>query len=639
MIKMLTKRLLGILVIGLLCIIMLDYGLRFARGHQQMEEVSEDYFLQVRTLIENNQRELDLALEDFSDTSLQKTKVVSYVIERYPEIESDILELKKLAKILEVDEIHLFNTSGEIYFGTHPEYYYYTFQSGEQMSYFLPMLKDQSLEMCQEIMPNTAENKLMQYAAVWREDGKGIIQVGLVPERVLEIEEENSLNNIVSVIPSEKKTELYIVSEEGGKILASTDTSGKYENGDDLGVPWEKATDSMSMAHVRLNDRKYCVFMQRHQDMIYIRTYPSWLLFREIFLDTGFTTIYILLLFLILMILLRYYANSRVIKDLNRINKDMKDMESGAKYYVSSTTQIPELSELTAAINGMTDSIRSAFQNFSIALEKSNIQIGIYEYSNSNNQYFVSERVWEILKVKRNPEGDRENDRLLLSSRIKEMKNSPYDIEKNIYTFTMGEERSYVHIEEFDYDHHKILLLVDTTNEYQEKEKIIMERDRDYLTTLYTRRAFIEQIRNLFQSENKLKQAAVLMVDADGLKKVNDRNGHHAGDQYLKEISALLLRESGKNAICARLGGDEFAVLLYGYDSEEALVRTIQNIQSKDASYYMTIPGEEMKIPLLYSVGYAIYKRDADDYHTLLKCADERMYYIKEKRHAQQEEN
>lgn len=639
MIKMLTKRLLGILVIGLLCIIMLDYGLRFARGHQQMEEVSEDYFLQVRTLIENNQRELDLALEDFSDTSLQKAKVVSYVIERYPEIESDILELKKLAKILEVDEIHLFNTSGEIYFGTHPEYYYYTFQSGEQMSYFLPMLKDQSLEMCQEIMPNTAENKLMQYAAVWREDGKGIIQVGLVPERVLEIEEENSLNNIVSVIPSEKKTELYIVSEEGGKILASTDTSGKYENGDDLGVPWEKATDSMSMAHVRLNDRKYCVFMQRHQDMIYIRTYPSWLLFREIFLDTGFTTIYILLLFLILMILLRYYANSRVIKDLNRINKDMKDMESGAKYYVSSTTQIPELSELTAAINGMTDSIRSAFQNFSIALEKSNIQIGIYEYSNSNNQYFVSERVWEILKVKRNPEGDRENDRLLLSSRIKEMKNSPYDIEKNIYTFTMGEERSYVHIEEFDYDHHKILLLVDTTNEYQEKEKIIMERDRDYLTTLYTRRAFIEQIRNLFQSENKLKQAAVLMVDADGLKKVNDRNGHHAGDQYLKEISALLLRESGKNAICARLGGDEFAVLLYGYDSEEALVRTIQNIQSKDASYYMTIPGEEMKIPLLYSVGYAIYKRDADDYHTLLKCADERMYYIKEKRHAQQEEN
>lgn len=639
MIKMLTKRLLGILVIGLLCIIMLDYGLRFARGHQQMEEVSEDYFLQVRTLIENNQRELDLALEDFSDTSLQKAKVVSYVIERYPEIESDILELKKLAKILEVDEIHLFNTSGEIYFGTHPEYYYYTFQSGEQMSYFLPMLKDHSLEMCQEIMPNTAENKLMQYAAVWREDGKGIIQVGLVPERVLEIEEENSLNNIVSVIPSEKKTELYIVSEKGGKILASTDTSGKYENGDALGVPWEKATDSMSMAHVRLNDRKYCVFMQRHQDMIYIRTYPSWSLFREIFLDTGFTTIYILLLFLILLILLRYYANSRVIKDLNRINKDMRDMESGAKYYVSSTTQIPELYELTAAINGMTDSIRSAFQNFSIALEKSNIQIGIYEYSNSNNQYFVSERVWEILKVKRNPEGDREKDRLLLSSRIKEMKNSPYDIEKNIYTFTMGEERSYVHIEEFDYDHHKILLLVDTTNEYQEKEKIIMERDRDYLTTLYTRRAFIEQIRNLFQSENKLKQAAVLMVDADGLKKVNDRNGHHAGDQYLKEISALLLRESGKNAICARLGGDEFAVLLYGYDSEEALVRTIQNIQSKDASYYMTIPGEEMKIPLLYSVGYAIYKRDADDYHTLLKCADERMYYIKEKRHAQQEEN
>lgn len=635
MIKMLTKRLLGIVVVGLLCIILLDYGLRFSRGHMEMEKISEDYFVQVHNLIEKNQKEMDVALEDFSNTSLRRAKLVSYVIEHYPDIESDTQELKKLAEIMEVDEIHLFDTSGKIYFGTHPEYYDFTFQSGKQMSYFLPMLEDYSMEMCQEIAPNTAENKLMQYAAVWREDRKGIVQVGLVPERVLKIKEENSLNNIVSIIPSEKETELYIVSEDNGEILASTDTASTYKNADDLGVPWKDAESSISMVHKVLKDKKHCVFMQKHENMIYIRTYPSWSLVHEIFLDTGFTTIYILLLFLILVILLRYYANSRIIKGLNRINKDMKEIENGSKYHVSDITQTPELSELAASINGMADSIRRAFQNFSIAIERSNIQMGIYEYSDSNSQYFVSERVWKILKIERSGHEDSEKERELLSLRVEEMKNSPYDEEKHIFTFKIGEEVFYVHIEEFEYEHHKILLLVDTTNEYNEKEKIIMERDRDYLTNLYTRRAFIEQLRKLFRTESRLKHAAILMIDADGLKQVNDGNGHQAGDQYLKEISALLLRESGKHSICARLGGDEFAVLLYGYSSEEALLHAIQNIKLKDACHYMTL-AEEKKIPLLYSVGYAIYKRDADDYHTLLKCADERMYSMKEKRHLEQ---
>lgn len=633
MIKMLTKRLLGIVVIGLLCIILLDYGLRFSRGHMEMEKVSEDYFVQVHNLIEKNQKEMDVALEDFSNTSLRRAKLVSYVIEHYPDIESDIQELKKLAEIMEVDEIHLFDTSGKIYFGTHPEYYDFTFQSGKQMSYFLPMLEDYSMEMCQEITPNTAENKLMQYAAVWREDRKGIVQVGLVPERVLKIKEENSLNNIVSIIPSEKETELYIVSEGNGEILASTDTSGKYKSANELKVPWKKATSSISMVHENLTERKHCVFMQKHENLIYIRTYPSWLLVREIFLDTGFTTSYILLLFVVLLVLLRNYANSKIIKGLNRINKDMKEIEDGTKYHVSDIPQIPELSELSASINVMTDSIRSAFRNFSIAIENSNIQMGIYEYSNSNKRYFVSERVWEILKIEKS--GDRNKDQSALSSRVRALKNFPYDLEKHIYTLQMENDVYYVHIEEFEYEHHKILLFVDTTDEYQEKEKIIMERDRDYLTNLYTRRAFIEQLRKLFQAEASLKHAAILMIDADGLKQVNDGNGHQAGDQYLKEISALLLRESGKNSICARLGGDEFAVLLYGYSSEEALLHTIQNIKSKDACHYMTL-AEEKKIPLLYSVGYAIYKRDADDYHTLLKCADERMYSMKEKRHLEQ---
>lgn len=628
MIKSLTRGLFGIVLVGLISIITLNYYFCFSRNHAQLERISEDYFRQVSTLIRENQNELDTALEDFSNTSLRRAKTASYVVEHYPEIETDIHELKKLADILEVDEIHLFDLSGEIYFGTHPEYYHFTFRSGEQMNYFLPMLEDSSLEMCQEITPNTAENKLMQYAAVWREDGKGIIQVGLVPERVMKIKEENSLNNIVSLIPSEKEAELYIVSKENGDILASTNAANKEENAERIGLPWKEATASMEMVHIKIGGKKHCVFLQEHQDMVYIRTYPSRLLIREIFLDSGFIAIYILLLFVITAILLRHYTNSKVVKGLNQINRDMKDIENGSKSYVDNITQIPELSELADSINVMTDSIRSAFRNFSVAVEKSNIQMGIYDYSKLNNRYFISEQVWQILKLHRKEGDSSEKNRELLCARVEELKQNLYDEEKHIYKLNAENITYYVHIEEFEYEHNRVLLFVDATNEYTEKEKIILERDRDYLTNLYTRRAFMEKMDGLFQRESVLKHAAILMIDADGLKQVNDENGHLLGDQYLKQIASLFSGDNTEQTICARLGGDEFAVLLYGYDSEQELLNAIHEIEWKDASYYMK-PAEGREIALRFSIGYAVYKKDAADYHALLKCADERMYLKK----------
>lgn len=216
----------------------------------------------------------------------------------------------------------------------------------------------------------------------------------------------------------------------------------------------------------------------------------------------------------------------------------------------------------------------------------------------------------------------------MLCARVEELKQNLYDEEKHIYKLNAENITYYVHIEEFEYEHNRVLLFIDATNEYTEKEKIILERDRDYLTNLYTRRAFMEKMEELFQSESVLKHAAILMIDADGLKQVNDENGHLLGDQYLKQIASLFSADNTEQTICARLGGDEFAVLLYGYDSEQELLNAIQEIEWKDASYYMK-PTEGIEIPLRFSIGYAVYGKDAEDYHVLLKCADERMYLKK----------
>ena len=107
--------------------------------------------------------------------------------------------MQKIARLLQVDEFHLFDTQGNLYAGSEPKYFGLNFSSGRQMQFFLPMLKDYHLQMCQDITPNTAEGKLMQYAAVWREDRKGIIQVGLEPTTVLDSMKRTELSYIFSL--------------------------------------------------------------------------------------------------------------------------------------------------------------------------------------------------------------------------------------------------------------------------------------------------------------------------------------------------------------------------------------------------------------------------------------------------------
>ena len=120
--------------------------------------------------------------------------------------------------------------------GSVPKYYNYTFESGEQMKFFLPMLKDKSMQLCQEVTPNTAENKLMQYIAVWREDQKGIVQIGMEPIRLLEAMKKNELSHIFDLMTTEDGITIFAVDLDTGKISGSTDKQLLNKKAADLGL-------------------------------------------------------------------------------------------------------------------------------------------------------------------------------------------------------------------------------------------------------------------------------------------------------------------------------------------------------------------------------------------------------------------
>ncbi len=141
----------------LVCIMVLN----IANEQSRAQATADKIFEQMDKMLEENQKELNRLRREYSAKCLHNAEAIAYILEKNPKARYDRAELRRIAKFMEVDEIHIIDARGEIVSGTHPQYYGYNFDSGEQMNFFKPMLKDKTLKIIQSIEPNSAEEKLM----------------------------------------------------------------------------------------------------------------------------------------------------------------------------------------------------------------------------------------------------------------------------------------------------------------------------------------------------------------------------------------------------------------------------------------------------------------------------------------------
>jgi len=114
-------------------------------------------------------------------------------------------------------------------------------------------------------------------------------------------------------------------------------------------------------------------------------------------------------------------------------------------------------------------------------------------------------------------------------------------------------------------------LMLDITPQKRAEERLLYLADHDSLTGLYNRRRFFRELdAYLAWNIRHGDPGAVLLLDVDRLKEVNDTLGHEAGDELLKHVASMLLGRVRQTDVVARLGGDEFVVLLRGVDGDQA---------------------------------------------------------------------
>jgi diguanylate cyclase len=160
--------------------------------------------------------------------------------------------------------------------------------------------------------------------------------------------------------------------------------------------------------------------------------------------------------------------------------------------------------------------------------------------------------------------------------------------------------------------------------ESEETAKRLAETDP--LTKLLNRHGIVQMIDSLFEEKTELENHALMFMDLDGFKSVNDTYGHLMGDNLLIEIGSILKRKVRKDDLVARIGGDEFVVLLNNIEADESLEIVGQKIVEEIAKPIIL---EGATIQVTVSIGITMYSEKIASTSDFIKTADEAMYCAK----------
>tara|TARA_X000001036_G_scaffold34192_1_gene27904 strand:+ start:1520 stop:2305 length:786 start_codon:yes stop_codon:yes gene_type:complete len=200
------------------------------------------------------------------------------------------------------------------------------------------------------------------------------------------------------------------------------------------------------------------------------------------------------------------------------------------------------------------------------------------------------------------------------------------DTDQNVNFYHLSDiDNKIFNIDLFETSEDKIIYLA---KEIDSNEGLYFKANYDALSRLPNRNLLNDRFNLLLsQSKRTNSQIAILFIDLDGFKKINDNYGHNVGDLLLIEISNRLKKSVRDSDTISRWGGDEFIILLNNVDGIESVDVFVNRI-IKDCSKPVEID-DDLSVSVSLSVGISMYPANGDDKNELLELADKAMYIAK----------
>lgn len=344
---------------------------------------------------------------------------------------------------------------------------------------------------------------------------------------------------------------------------------------------------------------------------------------REVLLAT-------LLFTLVLSVLGSLLISARLASPINHLYREVIDAQEKKTFPRLSRTAIREVDRFAETITQLNRELVTNSTKFLRIMDMASVEIGGYELRTDTGSVFVTDNFFSLLgkpEMQGEPLSVRRFEEVLKGIREKNPCDHTAEGDE-LLTIQQPDGVRYIMLRSTIEGHAKIGLAEDVTAAVLERKRIEHERDHDILTGLYNRQAFNRVCTELFAAPERMGVAALMMMDLDNLKHINDTYGHDWGDQYIRRTGQCLRDNTPAGTVCARLSGDEFLVLFHGYRSRDAVREKIDCLTKAMQQSVALLPsGNALHISL--SGGIAWYPDDGQDWETLKKYADFAMYQVK----------
>ncbi len=171
-----------------------------------------------------------------------------------------------------------------------------------------------------------------------------------------------------------------------------------------------------------------------------------------------------------------------------------------------------------------------------------------------------------------------------------------------------------------------LLVLLDVTEAHLASENLRFAATHDALTGLANRSAFLDQLQGRLNHSQKRVNTALMYLDLDGFKSINDTLGHDCGDELLREVASRISAAVSSADICARLGGDEFTIIVAAWETQEEVCNLADRIIGSFSDTFHVFDNE---LHLSVSIGIAFPDTKMTSSDLFIKQADTALYKAK----------
>lgn len=576
--------------------------------------------------LENNQAELDLLRESLDEDYLTRARAAAYVLDRQEEVSMDVEQMQYLADLLNVDELHVIDENGIIVSASVSKYVNFDMGAHEQTRPFLDLIGrgDEDAYLIQEALPNAAEGKIMQYVGVARKENPGVIQVGFTPTRQLEAQSRNTYDYIFSKFPTDIGEELFVVDASTGSVLGHSDGLQQDFSADCYRL--DLLSDCTKGAYQKGKENTTMYVVSRpYGDILLCAALPRNALFQKLWKNILATFFYLLFIEAVVILLLNHLVKRNVINGIHDILDNLDAITNGNLDTTVSVSGNREFEELSRSINTMVKSIVNLSDRISAIIEISGIPLAAFEYEKGIHHVFVTTGLSSLLNLPEKKAAELYHNSTLFDQYIHAITQTPIKGETEIYQIS---EDRYVRIHLSKSPEGYLGIITDVTGDIQQKLQLCYENSHDPLTGLYKFDYFKEMCTETLENMQPGKTAAVVMLDLDHFKSINDTYGHDAGDRYLQSFSNVMKSMPENHFLSARRSGDEFCMLIFDCSGRTEITDYLNAFYEALQRSAVALSDTQTKI-ISASCGFVLTDSVKSGIAELLRRADEALYRVK----------